>query len=376
MKPILKHVSTLLKEVVEINLLAIDLGALWSKAWPIALAILFFGFIIFIHELGHFTFAKIFKVKVNEFAMGMGPTLLKKKIGETTYALRLLPIGGFVSMEGEDEESEDDRAFSKKPCWQRIIIVVAGATMNLILGLIICICINASQELIATPVIADFREDSVSISSGLEKNDKIVEIDGHSVTSYMDLSFLMMRDKDGVMDITVKRDGEKKVVEDVKFEMRTYEDGTKGLYFDFYVYGVEPTFKNVVSSGAGEALSIVKVVYLSLFDMVTGQYGLNDLAGPIGTVTQIADVATDASESRDFSSLFLVMSLITINIGVFNLLPLPALDGGRLFFMVIELIRRKPIKAKYESWVHAAGLILLILLMLVISANDILKLIK
>ncbi len=376
MKLILNHVITLLKEVVEINLLALDFGVLWSKAWPIAVAILFFGFIIFIHELGHFTFAKIFKVKVNEFAMGMGPTLLKKKIGETTYALRLLPIGGFVSMEGEDEESDDDRAFSKKPCWQRIIIVVAGATMNLILGLVICLCINGSQELIATPVIADFREDSVSVSSGLEKNDKIVKIDGHGVASYMDLSFLMMRDKDGVMDITVRRDGEKILLEDVTFEMREYEDGTKGLYFDFRVYGVEPTFKNVLVSGAGEALSIVRVVYLSLFDLVTGQYGLNDLAGPIGTVTQIADVATDASQSHDFSTLFLVMALITINIGVFNLLPLPALDGGRLFFMVIELIRRKPIKAKYEAWVHAAGLALLILLMLVISANDIFKLIK
>ena len=118
MKLILKHVSTLLKEVVEINLLALDLSGIWSKAWPIIIAILFFGLIIFIHELGHFTFAKLFKVKVNEFAMGMGPTLLKKKAGETTYALRLLPIGGFVSMEGEDEESDDQRAFSKKPCWQ------------------------------------------------------------------------------------------------------------------------------------------------------------------------------------------------------------------------------------------------------------------
>ncbi len=362
--------------MVKINLLALDFSGLWSKAWPILVAILFFGFIIFIHELGHFTFAKLFKVKVNEFAMGMGPTLLKKKFGETTYALRLLPIGGFVSMEGEDEESDDEHAFSKKPCWQRIIIVVAGAAMNLLLGLIICICINAGQDLIATPVIADFREDAVSVSSGLEKNDKIVEIDGHSVTSYMDLSFLMMRDKDGIMDITVKRDGEKQVIEDVTFQMRDYEDGTKGLYFDFLVYGVEPTFKNVVVAGAGEALSIVKVVYLSLFDLVTGQYALNDLAGPIGTVTQIADVATDASETHDFSSLFLVMALITINIGVFNLLPLPALDGGRLFFMVIELIRRKPIKAKYEAWVHAAGLALLIILMLVISANDIFKLIK
>ncbi len=376
MKLILKQEITLSKEVVEINLLSLDFSALWSKAWPIIIAILFFGLIIFIHELGHFAFAKLFKVKVNEFAMGMGPTLLKKKVGETTYALRLLPIGGFVSMEGEDEESEDEHSFAKKPCWQRIIIVAAGAVMNLLLCLVICICINANQELIATPVVADFRSDAVSVSSGLEKNDKIIRIDNHSVSSYMDLSFLMMRDKDGVMDITVKRDGEKVLLEDVEFQMRELEDGTKAMYFDFIVYGVKPNFLNVITSAAGETLSIAKVVYLSLFDLVTGQYGLNDLSGPIGTVTYIADAATDAGKTQDFSTLFLIMALITVNIGVFNLLPLPALDGGRLFFMAIELIRRKPIKQKYESWVHAAGLALLILLMLVISASDIFKLIK
>ncbi|MBP3330543.1 MAG: site-2 protease family protein [Clostridia bacterium] len=362
--------------MVEINLLSFDLSAIWSKAWPIIVAILFFGLIIFIHELGHFTFAKLFKVKVNEFAMGMGPTILKKKIKETTYALRLLPIGGFVSMEGEDEDSDDERSFSKKPCWQRIIIVAAGAVMNLLLGLIICICINANQDLIATSTVAGFREDAVSISSGLQKEDKIIEIDDHSVTSYMDLSFLMMRDKDGVMDITVKRDGEKVRLNDVKFEMREYEDGTKSMYFDFVVYGVEPGFKNVITAASGETLSIIKVVYLSLFDLVTGQYGLNELSGPIGTVTYIADAATDAGKTHDWSTLLLIMALITINIGVFNLLPLPALDGGRLFFMVIELIRRKPIKQKYEAWIHAAGLALLIILMIVISASDILKLIK
>ncbi len=307
--------------------------------------------------------------------MGMGPTLLKKKIKDTTYALRLLPIGGFVSMEGEDEESNDENSFSKKPCWQRIIIVVAGAVMNLILGLIICICLNAGQDLVATSTVADFRQDSVSVSSGLQKNDKITAIDGHSVTSYMDLSFLLMRDKDGVMDMTVERDGEKINLTDVTFEMREYEDGTKSLYFDFYVYGLEPTFFNVLKAGVGETFSIVKVVYLSLFDLITGQYGLNDLSGPIGTVTYIADAATNAGKTHDFSTLFLIMALITVNIGVFNLLPLPALDGGRLFFMLIELIRRKPVKQKYEAWVHAAGLVLLIGLMLIISASDIMKLI-
>ena len=199
------------------------ISTLWAKAWPIAVAIIFFGFIIFIHEFGHFIFAKLFGVKVHEFALGMGPTIFKKTKGETTYALRLFPIGGFVSMEGEDEKSEDERAFCNKKVWQRMIIVVAGATFNLILGVIICTFLVGSEEYVGTNQILQFHETAVSNSadSGLKENDKILKIDGKRVFSDYDISFLMQRNGSGTYEFEVERNGEKITLDSVKFARRT-----------------------------------------------------------------------------------------------------------------------------------------------------------
>lgn len=356
-------------------MLKVTASLVWSKAWPILIAILFFGIIIFLHELGHFTFAKIFKVKVNEFAMGMGPAILKKKIKGTLYALRLFPIGGFVSMEGEDEDSEDENAFGKKKCWQRMIIVAAGATVNILLGFIIIVVMQAGTDRIGTNVVAKFDDPNVTTAHGLEIGDKIVKVNGRSVSSDLDLTYIMMSDKDGVMDITVKRDGKKVEIKDAGFEMKKYEDGTEAIYFDMYVLGVDTNVFTVLKYSALKTVSMVKIVYNSLFDLVTGQYKLHDLAGPIGTVDYIAEAASTAVRETDFSYIMLIMALITVNIGVFNLLPLPALDGGRLLFLLIELVRRKPINPKYEGYVHAAGMILLFGFMIVVSASDVYKLI-
>lgn len=265
-------------------LLAVNFGTVWGKAWPIILAILFFGVIIFVHELGHFTFAKIFKVKVNEFALGMGPTLFKIQGKETKYALRLFPIGGFVSMEGENDESDDPNAFGKKKCWKRIIIVIAGAIMNLILGFVLLTIMLSNTDLIGTRQVAGFQAGAVSSSYGLKAGDEILKIDNKHVISEMDLSYLLMRDKDGNVDLTVKRDGKKVLLENVQFQMREGEDGKSSMFFDLIIIGVKPNFVNTLKYSALEGVSMAKVVYLSLFDLVTGQYGLNDLAGPIGTV--------------------------------------------------------------------------------------------
>lgn len=356
--------------------LAINIGTLWGKAWPVILAILFFGVIIFVHELGHFTFAKLFKIKVNEFALGMGPTLFKIQGKETKYALRLFPIGGFVNMEGENEESDDENSFGKKKCWKRIIVVVAGAIMNLILGFVLLTIMLSNSDLIGTRQIAGFQTGAVSSSYGLKAGDEIVKIDNKNVISEMDLSYLLMRDKDGNVDITVKRDGEKALIENVQFQMREGENGNSSMFFDLIIIGAKPTFVNTVKYSFLEGVSMAKIVYISLFDLVTGQYGFNDLAGPIGTVGFIADAAETATKETDYTSLLMIMALITINIGLFNLLPIPALDGGRLFFMLIELIRKKPINQKYEGWIHATGFAILILFMIIVSASDVLKLIK
>ncbi len=349
---------------------------LWSKVWPYLVAILFFGLLISIHELGHFTFAKIFKVKVNEFALGMGPAIFKKKKGDTLYALRLLPIGGYVSMEGEDEESQDENAFNRKKVWQKIIIVAAGAIMNLILGVIIVATVLSMEDLIGTNQVLRFHENAISQETGLKEGDEFLEIDGHRVFSDMDISFLMGRSDDGVFDMTVRRDGEKVELEDVTF--KTEKDGKYTLItYDFIILGEETNFFNVFENAFRRSASIARLVWLSLFDLVTGRYGFTDLSGPVGTVNVIADATASAVESKEgLITALTMMALISINIGIFNLLPLPALDGGRLFFLLIEGIRRKPINPKYEGIVHTIGLGLLLLLMVVVTYNDIVTRIK
>ncbi|MBR4858354.1 MAG: site-2 protease family protein [Clostridia bacterium] len=350
-------------------------AAVWGKVWPVLVAILFFGLLIFFHELGHFTFAKLFKVQVNEFAMGMGPTLFKFKKGETKYALRLFPIGGFVSMEGEDSESENERAFCNKPAWQRFIIVAAGGVVNLVMGAIIVAVMLSQTNLIGLPQIHSFEENSVS-SQYLQAGDEIKKINGKKVYSEYDLSFLMARDKDGIFDFTVEREGEKVELNGVPFQTVKNQDGTITIIYDFIIRGVEPGFLSVTKNAVLESVSIGRIVWISLLDLVTGQYGLSDLSGPIGTVSYIADAAQIATQQTDYTYLFTLMAMIAINIGLFNLLPLPALDGGRLFFLAIEFVFRKPVPVKYEGWVHAVGMVLLLLLMAVISLSDILRLIR
>lgn len=261
------------------------------------MALLFFGLIIMIHECGHFTVAKLCKVKINEFALGMGPALFKKKKGDTLYAFRLFPIGGYVSMEGEDADSEDENAFNKKPVWQKILIVVAGATMNLILGLLILlILLSVSTDLIGTNTVHSFYPDAVSAQYGLQEGDRFVEIEGHRVWSEKDLGFLMSRSEDGVLDFVVERDGELVELNDVHFATEEYE-GVTLIRYDFSIVGVEPTFGGILKNTFTQSASIVRMVYLSLFDLVTGRYGMSQMAGPVGTMDMIADVTAEAASS-------------------------------------------------------------------------------
>ena len=338
-------------------------------------ALLFFGVIIMIHECGHFACAKLFKVKVNEFSLGMGPALFKKRKGDTLYAVRLFPIGGYVAMEGEDDASEDDRAFNKKPVWQKMIIVVAGALLNLILGFILMVLLlTTSTDLIGTNTIKEFYPDAVSSQYGLQAGDRFVEIDGHHVWSELDLSFLMSRSQDGVFDFVVERDGEKVTLNDVHFATEQ-QNGITLIQYDFIIIGEQPGFLNIVKNAFTQSASIVRMVWLSVFDLVTGRYGMSELAGPVGTVDIIADVTAQAVSSGSLTNLLTIMAFITINVGVANLLPLPALDGGRFLFLAIEAVRRKPVNPKYEGYVHAAGLALLLLLMVVVTYNYIARIV-
>ena len=340
--------------------------------WTILETLLIVSILVFIHELGHFLTARLNKVKINEFALGMGPTLLKhqsKKSG-IVYAWRLLPIGGFVSMEGEDEDSEDENAFNKKKVWQRLIIVAAGALMNIILGFIIVLIIVATSAQLGSTTVAAFNDGATS-NAKLQINDQITAINGMHVSVDNDIIFGLLRDTDGAVDITVKRDGEKVVLESVPFVMETAEDGTQLIQLDFKVYQSEKTVGNILKQSVGRTTSIVKMVWLSLVDLVTGRFGFNQLSGPVGIGSAVGEAT-----SQGWSSLALLVAFITINLGVFNLLPLPALDGGRLIFLLIELVRGKPVNPKYEGYVHAAGLIFFFALMIFVTVNDIFRLIR
>lgn len=341
--------------------------------WTVLVAILFFGIIIMVHEAGHFSFAKLFGVKVNEFSMGMGPKIISRKKGETAYSWRLFPIGGYVSMEGEDQESDDERAFNNKPCWQKIIIVAAGAVVNIIIGLIIVCVILAvnSDELSGTTFVNYFvpasqtekQEEKITEFDGIKSGDKIKKIDGKNVFYYEDIYYLASRDfdGDGKFTATVERKGENVEVENVSTD----------IIARMIIVGVKTTPLTIVKDTFKESVCICRMVYLSLFDMITGKYSVKDISGPIGVVNVVSQTAEASSESHDYTGLFKILALITINIGIMNLLPIPALDGGRLFFLFIELIRRKPINQKYESMIHGIGLAVLLLFMAAVSFKDI-----
>jgi regulator of sigma E protease len=351
-----------------------SLSSVWNGAWPIILSILFFGFIIFIHELGHFTFAKIFKVKVNEFSIGMGPALFKKKTSETLYCLRALPIGGYVAMEDEQTDGAKGGTFDSKPVYQRALILCAGGFMNLLLGFIL-LCIILSQGLIGTPVISQFSSGASSHKTGLEQGDRIIAVNGNKIYTQTDLSFFVMNDKDGIMDMTVLRDGKTKVLRSVKFASYK-KNGSTVIKYDFSIIGVKPNFSNIMKYSFLETGSMARIVLVSLKDLITFNLDLSELSGPVGIVGLMSDTAKASESTADYSGLFTIQALITINLGVFNLLPLPALDGGKLFFVLLEGITRKKASKKLLQSFDAAGFALLLVLMIIVTFNDIGNLIK
>ncbi len=345
------------------------IAAAWNAVWPYLLAVLVLFAVIIIHEFGHFITAKLCGIRVNEFAVGFGPRLLHKKIGETEYAWRLIPFGGFCAMEGEDEESDDPRAFGNQKAWRRLLVVLAGAVFNLLLGFILAVCIVLPQERFATTQVAQFDEDAVSVKSGLQVGDVIVSANGRSVFTTYDLSYLLSTDEDGALDFVVEREGEEIELNAVQFDL-TEEDGQRHIRLDFLVFGEERSFGSVVKNSFLTTLSYGRVVYMSFLDLLGGRLGLNDMSGPVGITAAIGDAAR-----QSLKNVLSIACLITVNLGIFNLFPLPALDGGRAVFLLLEMIRRKPVPAKYEGWIHAAGFALLLFLLVLISFKDIVRLV-
>ena len=333
----------------------------------ILLAILIFGVFVTVHELGHFLSAKAFGIRVNDFSLGFGPALFQFTKGDTTYAIRLFPLGGYVALDGEEEESDDERSFGKQKIWKRFVVMAAGGIMNLLLGFIVALVVLAMQPTLGTTTVSNFQQQSVS-SAVLQVGDRIVKINGSRVHIDNDIVFGLVRDEDGQVEMQVERGGELLNLT-VPFQMTEAEDGTHSIYIDFTVYPAEKTFGSLLYNGFYYTGAIARLVWVSLLELLSGKFSVNQLSGPVG-VTAVIGQAT----SMGLRPLLLLIAFITVNLGVFNLLPLPALDGGKLLFLLIEAVFRKPVPPKYENYVHTAGMILLLCLMLFVTFNDIVRL--
>ena len=347
-------------------------------------AILLFSLLIFVHELGHFAAAKLSGVQVNEFSMFMGPLLWSKQIGETTYSLRLIPIGGFCAMEGEDGGSDNPRSFDKAAWWKRLIILVAGAAMNFLVGVLIMVAIYLPVQQIIEPVIDSFESYStINGADGLQVGDRIVELDGEKIYVQSDFSMLLQLNPGEVHDLVVERGGKMVALPNFRMETHTVtaQDGTTRE-----LYGMNFTLQELTLSGKlkyawNECVDTVRLVRLSLQMLVKGQVGLREVSGPVGIVQQMSVVA-DSSPTR-FAALMNMLyfgAFIAINLAVMNLLPIPALDGGRVVGVLItglvEAVTKKKINPKYEGYLHSAGMIALLGLMALIMFKDIFVLFK
>ena len=386
------------------------------------LTLLLLSVMVVIHELGHFLFAKLFKVTVLEFSIGMGPAIYttKKKQknsaenspfelsssftrdsepiettdgqiepeeengqpkpeqaqpeGEqkTVFSIRALPIGGFVSMAGEDQASTDKNAFCNKKVWQRLIITLAGPAMNLLLGFL-CVCVlvgfdGAADKLPSNVITYEGVETSISNTGDdpLVNGDKIIKVNNVSVHTGNELDYEITNQGYKPVDLTVIRDGEKIVLEDVSFPSIEVMEGVYMGNMDFKVYRDEVNFGNVVKHAFFRSVSMVKMIVDSIVDLVRGRYGADALSGPVG----VSEAVGQATKNGFYSVLYL-FAFITINLGVFNLIPFPALDGGRVIFLAYEGIFRKPVKKEVEQAINTVGLMLLMGVAVLVMIKDI-----
>ena len=351
--------------------------AILSTLFYIALTFLLMGFLIFVHELGHYLTARACKVTIHEFSLGMGKRLCGFTSPKTgiQYSLRLFPIGGYVAMAGEDADTEgeedDPNAFNKKNVWQRLLILVAGAGMNVITGalamLILVGGMTAAGYKLPSTTVAEFTTGASSYVTGLETGDRILSVDGVRVHTGYDLSYEIMFNGYKPVDVVVERDGKEILIPQVMFPSGI-EDGIELGSMDFYVLSDESTVGNVLKTTLWRSISSIKMVFDSIHGIVTGRFTLAAMSGPIGVSSAVADVATQPMAVWNILYLF---ALIAMNLGVMNMLPIPALDGGRVFFRILEILRfGKPINPKFEATVHGVGMTILLMATVVIAFKD------
>ena len=373
-------------------------------------AVFVFGAVIAIHEFGHFAVAKLCGVQVNEFSIGMGPVLLKKMHHGTQYSLRALPVGGFVALEGEEspesqqaegEEHSDleERPLSQRsdadsspnggalngeevsqptgkplneaPVWQRALIMAAGACMNFLLGFVVmAILLTAQNEPITSRVIYAVEDGALCGQTGLEAGDKVLAVNGRRCFVANDMLYELMRTEDYSASFTVLRDGKKVELPRVQFDTWQDEDGETHMSLGFTVYGIRKTPVNVIKEAWNSVLYYGRIIFTSLMDLLRGRESINDLSGPVGIVTAIGQAA-----SYGWQDLLELLALITVNVGIFNLLPFPALDGGKVVFLLIEGVTGHAVPEKIQSGLTLAAFALLFALMIFATYNDIVRLV-
>ena len=338
----------------------------------ILMIVLMFALIVIIHELGHFVAARLFKVKVNEFAVGMGPKLWSKQKGETLYSIRALPIGGFCSMEGEDASSADENSILNKKPWQKLIIFAAGAIMNFLLAWILFVLIVGYKGVISNEV--DYVETGSPMSvAGLQADDTILAVNGEKVDTFNDTLEKIQKEKSSYIFSIQTKEGQ---IKELAVTPSLSEDGTN--YFGFAVKRVNVGFIDMFKEGLNETIFIIEQTLDGFVQLITGQVKVDQLAGIVGVVqisSQAWDQGMEVSVTAAVMQIVYIGAFLSANLGVFNLLPLPALDGGRIIFSLIEIVRRKPISAEKEGMVHFIGIVLLMILMVVVLYNDIVRVI-
>jgi regulator of sigma E protease len=339
----------------------------------IIIAIVAFGILITVHELGHVLAAKAFHVKVNEFAIGMGPALLKRQRGETLYTLRALPIGGYCAMEGEDEESPDARAFTRQTRWKRLIILAAGSFMNFLTGFLIVIFLFISAESFGGTTITALADGFPNEGeNGLMAGDTIISVDGERLYYSGDFITFMARSTDGEVDLVILRDGEKIVLDNFPLEQREYvDDGETVLRYGVTFNVIPATAWEKLKYSTYTALNFVRLTWVSLGDLIRGTVGFNDLSGPVGIVSAINQIGNESSSaSAAASNIAYICAFIAANLAVMNLLPIPAVDGSFILFFTYEAIKGSPINQKVLEKIQFVGIALLIILGVFVIFND------
>ncbi|MCL2312378.1 MAG: M50 family metallopeptidase [Firmicutes bacterium] len=342
-------------------------------------ALLIFNCVILVHELGHYLAARKFNVKVSEFAIGMGPKIFKFEKDGILYSIRCFPIGGFCEMEGEDDPMNESGSFHKKPIWQRVTILVAGAFMNVILGVVFSLLLCLYKEGVPTTTVSRFASSSASEKTGLKTGDEIIAINDYKTHIERDIVFAISTSNTESFKIDVIRNNKLVTLRNVYFTFVQSRNGSYVPEIDFFLLREPKNFVNVINYSVIDVGSVIRMAYRSIVGLILGKFSVKDVAGPVGIASQVGNITNQGLEI-DF--LFAIMNvlafmmMVSVSIGIFNLLPFPALDGGRIVMLIPEMLTKKPVSQKVESIVHAVGFWSLMLLLVAVTYNDILRTIK